>query len=33
VIPGGLLVKLFFCPNRWQPSAARLAVAKRLMAG
>jgi uncharacterized protein len=32
VIPGGLLVKLFFGPNRWQPSALRLAVAKRLMA-
>jgi short-subunit dehydrogenase len=32
VIPGGLRVKLFFGPNRWQPSGLRLAVAKRLMA-
>lgn len=32
VIPGGLLVKLFFGPNRWQPSAVRLAAARRLMA-
>jgi uncharacterized protein len=32
VIPGGPVVKLAFGPNRWAPSALRLAVAKRMMA-
>jgi short-subunit dehydrogenase len=32
VIPGGPVVKLAFGPNRWAPSALRLAGAKRMMA-